>query len=169
MDTSAEATIKRQNWRFGLGVGLIGGGYVFLLLIPAVTNSALSLGMKSTLTGFCVISPPLTKIAAVAVMGRPGFNLVKQYVLKFFGRLWPDHVSRARYRFGLSLFTTAVIFDLMLPYFPGYLVDWKTHALFWSFVGDVGILAGVFILGPGFWFKVTDLFRYDEESGRSGR
>jgi len=163
METATAKTgAAQQGWRFGLGVGLIGGGYAFLLMIPAVTNSDMSLGMKSTLTGFFAISPLLTKIAAVAVMGKPGFNLVKQYVSRFFGRLWPDHVSRVRHRFGLSLFVTAVIFDLMLPYFPGYFVDWKAHGMFWSLVGDVGIVAGVFILGGDFWFKVMDLFRYSE-------
>ena len=59
---------------------------------------------------------------------------------------------------------TAVIFDLMLPYFPGYFVDWKAHGMFWSLVGDVGIVASVVILGGEFWFKVMDLFRYEDEN-----
>ncbi|HTP61777.1 MAG TPA: hypothetical protein VMJ14_06825 [Burkholderiales bacterium] len=168
MDTSAaETSAAQRGWRFGLGVGLIGGGYVFLLLIPAVTSSDLSLGMKSTLTGFFAISPLLTKLAAIAVMGKPGFNLVKRYVSMLAGRMWPDHVSRVRHRIGLSLFVTAVIFDLMLPYFPGYFVDWKAHGMFWSIVGDIGIISGIFVLGGEFWFKVMDLFRYEGENADS--
>jgi hypothetical protein len=151
-----------QGWRFGLGIALIVGGYGFLLLIPLVTQSDLSLAVRGTLTGLLAISPPLTKIAAVAVMGRPGFELVRRLVARFFGQLWPLHVSRARHRVGLSLFMTAVVFHLLLPYFPGYLVDWKANAMLWSVVGDAGMICGVFLLGGGFWIKVVALFRHDD-------
>src|SRR4051794_37535607 len=94
-----ETSAAQVGCRFGIGVGLIICGYVGLLLIPVVTNSDLSLGIKTPLAGLLAITPILTKIAAVAVMGKPGFNFVKQCVSKLLGRMWPDRVRRtSRYQ-----------------------------------------------------------------------
>jgi len=160
-NTTLETITAQLGWRFGIGVALIIGGYVPLALIPVVTNSNLHLGIKTALSGLFAITPFLSKIAAVAVMGKPGFNLVKQHVARSFGRIWPDRVSRTRYRFGIALFALSIIFDLLVPYFPGIFVDWKSNPVLWSIVGDVGIIVSFFTLGGEFWNKVMALFSYD--------
>ncbi|QIG48746.1 hypothetical protein G5V57_14035 [Nordella sp. HKS 07] len=160
-NVTLEASTTQLGWRFGIGVALIVGGYVALALIPLVTNSNLHLGVKTSLSGLLAITPFLSKIAAVAVMGKSGFNLVKQYVARFFGRIWQDRVSRTRYRFGIALFALSIMFQLLFPYFPGIFVDWKSNELLWSIVGDVGIIVSLIMLGGEFWNKVMALFSYD--------
>jgi len=162
MSSTAESPgLGSAGLRFGIGVVLIICGYLALLLIPLVTRSDLSMGLKTGLSGFLALMPVITKIAAIAVMGKPGFNLLKQHVFKFLGRFRPaDQVSRQRYRTGLVLFILALVFDSLLPYAPGYLVDWQANEIFWSLVGDAVLIVSLFVLGGEFWSKLAALFDY---------
>jgi len=160
--TAETAGLGQVGLRFGIGVILIIGGYAALALIPLVTSSDLALGLKTALTGFLATTPVLTKIAAVAVMGKAGFNLLKSYVFKFLGRFRPaEQVSRSRYRAGLVLFIVSLVFDSMLPYFPGIVIDWQANDVLWSVVSDVLLIASLFVLGGEFWSKLAALFHYD--------
>lgn len=151
----------QAGWRFGIGVVLVIGGYVAWALIPMVTVSDLSLGLKTPLTGFLAIMPVLTKVAAIAVMGKPGFNLLKYHVFKFLGRFRPaEQVSQRRYRIGLVLFVLSLVFSSLLPYFPGILVDWQASEELWSLVADAVLIASLFVLGGEFWSKLAALFDY---------
>lgn len=152
------------GWRFGAGVALIAIGYLALLLIPVVTGSNLSRGIKSAATGFILVMPLLTKVGAVAIMGKPGFNFLKQHVFAFLGRFQPAQtVSRERYRLGLIVLAAALLFGELLPYFPGIVVDWKQHEIFWSLAADLVMVISLFILGGGFWDKLRALFTYDSK------
>jgi hypothetical protein len=159
--------------RFGIGIILIIGGYAALALIPLVAGADLKLGIKTALTGFLAIMPVLTKVAAIAVMGKAGFNLLKDHVFKFLGRFRPvEQVSRRRYRVGLVLFVLSIVFGSLLPYFPGILVDWQENEVFWSLVSDVLLIASLFVLGGEFWNKLAALFDYNAkvsvQDGRTG-
>lgn len=150
------------GWRFGIGVILVIGGYVAWALIPLVAGSDLELSLKTPLTGFLAIMPVLTKVAAIAVMGKPGFNLLKSYVFKFLGRFRPaEQVSQRRYRVGLVLFVLSLVFSSLLPYFPGLLVDWQANEKLWSLVADAVLIASLFVLGGEFWNKLAALFDYN--------
>jgi hypothetical protein len=160
-DTVAEVSAADLGWRFGIGVALIFGGYGGWALIPVVTGSGMSVGVKSALAGILALMPLLGKVAAVAVMGKPGFNLLKKYLSKYLGGLWPDQVSRARYNAGLWLFVASLLFGALLPYLPGLLVDWNSNEALWSLVSDVGIIVSLLMLGGEFWSKMMALFKYD--------
>jgi hypothetical protein len=41
----------------------------------------------------------------------------------------------------------AILFDLLLPYFPRDYVNWESNGIVWSPLGDIGMIAGVFTLG----------------------
>lgn len=158
-DTAQAPGLGQVGWRFGIGIILIIGGYAALALIPLVAGADLKLGLKSALTGTLAIMPVLTKVAAIAVMGKPGFNLLKDHVFKFLGRFRPvEQVSRRRYRAGLVLFVLSLVFSSLLPYFPGILVDWQENEVFWSLVSDVVLIASLFVLGGEFWNKLAALF-----------
>jgi hypothetical protein len=160
--TASEMGVGNARFRFGIAVGLIMAGYVALGLIPVVINSDMTAGPKATLSGLLALSPMLTKIAAVAVMGKRGFKILKAYLFKFLGRFQPpENVSRERYRFGLILFVLSIVFGSLLPYFPGFLVDWKSDETFWSLVNDVLLIISLYLLGGEFWNKLAALFRYD--------
>lgn len=163
MSGTAQAPgLGQVGWRFGVGIVLIIGGYASLALIPLVAGADLGVGVKTGLTGFLALMPVLTKVAAIAVMGKPGFNLLKTHVFKFLGRFAPaEQVSRRRYRAGLALFVLSIIFGSLLPYFPGILVDWEANEVFWSLVADVMMIASLFVLGGEFWNKLAALFDYN--------
>jgi hypothetical protein len=70
------------GWRFAAGVVLIVGGYIAWTFIPVVVATDLSTGAKSALTAFLGATPFMTKLAAVAIMGKPAYDLFKRTVLK---------------------------------------------------------------------------------------
>jgi hypothetical protein len=72
----------RLGWRFAVGVVLIVGGYIAWTLIPVAVATDMPTGLKSALTALLGATPFLTKVAAVALMGRPAYDLFKRSVLK---------------------------------------------------------------------------------------
>lgn len=70
------------GWRFALGVVLIVGGYGAWSLIPAAVAADLHPGVKSGLTALLGATPFLTKILAIALMGRPAYEFFKRTILK---------------------------------------------------------------------------------------
>ncbi|WP_119303943.1 hypothetical protein [Dongia deserti] len=160
--TAQAPSFAQSGWRFGIGILLVAGGYVAWALIPLVAGADLSMGLKTPLTGFLAVMPVLTKVAAIAVMGKPGFNLLKTYVFNFLGRFRPaEQVSQGRYRIGLVLFVLSLVFSSLLPYFPGIFVDWEANEKFWSLAADAVLIASLFVLGGEFWNKLAALFDYN--------
>ena len=74
------------GWRFAVGTALIAGGYVAWTLIPLVIATDLEPTVKAALTGLFGATPFLTKVAAVALMGRPAYNFLKRTVADFVRR-----------------------------------------------------------------------------------
>ncbi len=83
-------TAEQIGWRFALGTVLIIGGYGAWSLIPVVIEADLEPSVKAALSGLIGATPFLTKVAAVALMGRPAYNFLKrtafQYLRKAAGR-----------------------------------------------------------------------------------
>jgi hypothetical protein len=77
-----DSSSTRLGWRFAVGVALIVGGYAAWSLIPVAVATDLHPGAKSVLTALLGATPFLTKVAAVALMGRPAYDLFKRTVLK---------------------------------------------------------------------------------------
>jgi hypothetical protein len=65
---------------------LIAGGYAAWLIIPVVVASDLAPKVKTALTAFFSATPLLTKLVAVALLGRPTIDFLKRHSLKFFRR-----------------------------------------------------------------------------------
>jgi hypothetical protein len=61
---------------------LIGAGYAAWSLIPVAIATELHPLAKSVLAALLGATPFLTKVAAVALMGRPAYDLFKRSVLK---------------------------------------------------------------------------------------
>jgi hypothetical protein len=82
---------EQIGWRFALGTVLIIGGYGAWSLIPVVIEADLEPSMKAALSGLFGATPFLTKVVAIALMGRPAYNFLKrtifQYVRKAAGRV----------------------------------------------------------------------------------
>ena len=82
---SARAT-DTFRWRLAIGAVLIVGGYAAWLIIPIVVASELSPGVKTALAAVLGATPLLTKIIAIALLGRPTINYLKKHPLKWFRR-----------------------------------------------------------------------------------
>jgi hypothetical protein len=150
------------GYRFAIGSGLIVCGYAALALVPMVAAADLTFGLKTALTGLISTTPLLTKIAAIAVMGKAGFNFLKEHIFNFFLRFRPvQRVSPLRYRTGLILFLLPVAGGWLEPFAPGLFVDWSENKIFWSLFGDAILITGLFVLGGEFWDKLKALFMYN--------
>jgi len=62
-----------------IGAVLIAGGYFAWLIIPLVAASELSPSAKTVLTAFFGATPLLTKLVAIALLGRPTINFLKKH------------------------------------------------------------------------------------------
>jgi hypothetical protein len=74
------------RWRLAIGAVLIAGGYVAWLIIPLVVASDLSPSVKTALAAFLGATPLLTKLIAIALLGRPTINYLKRHSFKLFRR-----------------------------------------------------------------------------------
>ena len=81
-------TADQIGWRFALGTALIIGGYGAWSLIPVVIEADLEPSAKAFLSGLFGATPFLTKVAAVALMGRPAYNFLKRTVFQWVRRKW---------------------------------------------------------------------------------
>ena len=72
------------RWRLAIGAVLIAGGYGAWLIVPLVVASNLSPNVKTALTAFLSATPLLTKLLAIALLGRPTINFLKTYSFKLF-------------------------------------------------------------------------------------
>ena len=88
------ATTNNALTEAGLPKGrLYAGGIIFIagflspLLVPLVTSSPLPVEWKTAISGLLLIGiPELAMLVAAAVMGKEGFNYLKQLLFGFFGK-----------------------------------------------------------------------------------
>ena len=150
------------GWRFAVGVVLIVGGYAALALLPVVVAANLKFGVKTVLTSLIAFSPLLAKIAAVAVIGKAGFNYLKESVFTLLGKFRPaQQVSRLRYRIGLVLFVLPIVLGMLERYAPEFISNRIENEILWSLIADFSLIVSLFVLGGGFWDKLRALFIYD--------
>jgi hypothetical protein len=88
---SQEVRPTQLGWRFATGVVLIVGGYAAWSLIPIAVTTDLSPAAKSVLTTVLGATPFLTKVVAVAIMGRPAYAFLKRTVANY---VWAGRAER---------------------------------------------------------------------------
>jgi hypothetical protein len=86
MNDSRPRASDTFRWRLAIGAILIVGGYAAWPIIPFVVASDLSPGVKTALAAVLGATPLLTKIIAIALLGRPTINYLKKHPLKWFRR-----------------------------------------------------------------------------------
>jgi hypothetical protein len=144
---------KPPKGRLIAGVAVFALGWIATLaLVPVITASAL----PSSLAGIVVfVGPKLGVLAAVAIMGRPGFVYLKA---KVFGLLQPPaDVGPTRYRVGIVMFVAALVLGFLEPY--GFFApQYGARGIRVSLAVDLLLVASIFVLGAGFWDKIRALF-----------
>ena len=162
------ATTNNSLTETGLTRGrLYTGGTIFVmgflspLLVPLVTSSPLPVEWKTVISGLLLIGiPELAMLVAAAVMGKEGFNYLKQKLFGFLGKHFapPEAVSLFRYRVGLVLILIPLIFGWLAPYISDYLPVFEEHRLLFAIIGDFLLITSLLVLGGEFWDKLRALF-----------
>ena len=158
------------RWRYRLGLTIFIVGFASPLLIPIVTASGLTTQWKTILSGALAVGiPEVFSIAAVAIMGKSGFNYMKERFFSFIRKHGPpERVSRMRYRVGLVMFGLPLLLGWSGPYLLHHIPGYETHRLLVGIVGDLLLISSLFVLGGEFWDKVRALFIRDARVVRDG-
>ena len=158
--TATKTDQPKAGWRFRLGLTTLIVGRLSPLLIPLVTRTALATEWKTIISGLLAVGiPEVFTVVAIAIMGKSGYNLIKERIFSFLKKHGPpDRVSLTRYRVGLVMFVLPVVFGWLGPYGVHRIPGYETHRLVVSVIGDVMFIASFFVLGGDFWDKVRALF-----------
>ena len=138
--------------------------------IPFVAGLGLSGTMATSVSGVLLIGAELFGVAAVAVMGKPGYLYIKNRVFSFLKQYGqPKEVSRARYNIGLVLFCVPILFGWLSPYFSDLIPGFMQNPLPYAVGGDLILLGSLFVLGGDFWDKIRALFVYSDRACSSNK
>ncbi len=153
----------QTGWRLRLGLTILIVGWLSPLLIPIVTRTSLATEWKTIISGLLAVGiPEVFTVAAIAIMGKSGYNLIKERIFSFLKKHGPpDRVSLTRYRFGLVMFVLPVFFGWLGPYGAHLIPGYEAQRFVVSLIGDVMFVASLFVLGGDFWDKIRALFVYD--------
>jgi len=144
--------------RIVAGVGVFVLGWVVTLsIVPIITASPLSTSAQATVSGIVVfVGPKIGVLAAIAILGKPGFNYLKR---KVFGFLKPPaEVGPVRYRIGIVMFVAAMLFGLLERYVGYVMANAIAPEIRSSIAIDVLLFASILVLGGDFWDKIRALF-----------
>jgi hypothetical protein len=152
-----------SNRRLVFGTVILIVGFLSPLLIPWVTSTDWSVGLKSFLSGFLAFGiPEIFMLIAIAVMGKPGYEFFKEKIAKFIQPfLPPDAVSQTRYRFGLTLFSIPILFGFLAPYLGHFFKGLHDVPISWYLGLDLVFVVSLFVLGGDFWDKLSGLFDHE--------
>jgi len=151
------------DWRFRIGVIVFVVSWCSPLLIPLVTASGLPAHWKTIISGALAVGiPEIGTILAIAIMGKSGFNLMKNRIFGFLKKHGPaDRVSLARYRIGLVMFGIPLLFGWISPYLQNLIPRFEENRLLLAAAGDLLFIGSLIVLGGDFWDKVRSLFVHD--------
>jgi hypothetical protein len=157
--TLAAAPDLPVGWRFRFGMVLFVLGIIPWALVVPLVLYKLPLGTLAAVTTVAMILQKATLIAAIVVLGKPGFAYLKGRLFGHLKGLAPAaEVGPLRHWIGVVLFC--------IPLLQGWLESWAGHVApqlvanrAWVDVGtDVMLVASLFVLGGNFWDKLRALF-----------
>ena len=158
--TATKNDQPKAGWRFRLGLTILIGGWLSPLLIPVITRTSLATEWKTIISGLLAVGiPEVFTVVAIAIMGKSGYNLIKNRIFSFLKKHGPpDRVSLTRYRIGLVMFVLPFLFGWLGPYGAQRIPGYETHRFWVSLIGDLIFIASFFVLGGDFWDKIRALF-----------
>ncbi len=154
-----------ENWRLKLSAVLFGLSFLVPLAgVPIVSAFDLSRTMTASVSGGLLLAGEILGVAAVAVAGKSGYALIKKKVLGFLKQYGPPNkVSSVRYRIGLVMFCTPIVFGWGAVYAASVISAFNIISMPYAVAGDLLLLSSLFVLGGDFWDKVRGLFIHDAE------
>ena len=160
---AGESAGPRPGWRFRIGMGLVVAGFLSPLGALVLPFIDLSTAMKATLGGaFLAGIPEVFTVAAIAVLGKPGFAYVKSRIMVLLRRYGsPKEVGPVRYYIGLTLWLIPAVYAWIIMYAPPEVIpgfpEYRVHM---GLTIDLLFVFSFFVLGGDFWDKVRALFMY---------
>lgn len=151
--------------RWKLSIALFGLSIVVPLFgVPIVAVLNFSRPVTASISGALLAAGELLGLAAVAVVGKPGYALIKKKILGMLRHYGPPRkVSRLRYRIGLVMFGAPLAFAWISPYAGGTIPGFQDNPLLYALGGDILFLSSLVVLGGDFWDKLRSLFVHDAE------
>ena len=160
MTEVSQANEPAVGWRLKLGVALFGLSIVLPVVgVPLIVVMGLSAASVATVSGAIIAGAELLGIAAVAIMGKSGFAYIKNRIFGFLKQYGPPaEVSRSRYTIGLVMFVVPIVFGWIAPYATDLIPGYSDNEFTYGIIGDLLLLASLFVLGGDFWDKLRALF-----------
>ncbi|MFC1570658.1 hypothetical protein ACFL4E_02630 [Candidatus Omnitrophota bacterium] len=148
--------------RFVSGIVVFALGQMTTLLIPFVSASSLQTEMKAVISGLLFfVTPQIGIVLAIAILGKAGYDHIRKIILTKLKKYGPPQVvSSLRYRIGLVLFATPLIFGWIEPYIDHWIGGLEISRNAIAVTGDVIFISSFLVLGGEFWDKVRSLFVY---------
>ena len=82
--TATKTDQPKAGWRFRLGLTILIVGWLSPLLIPVITRTSLATEWKTIISGLLAVGiPEVFTVAAIAIMGKSGYNLIKEGIFSF--------------------------------------------------------------------------------------
>jgi len=155
----------KSGWRLKAGIAIFILSIILPLAgVPAVMTLNLSASVMASVSGAMLVCAELMGVAAVAVMGKPGFVYIKSKVSGFFRQYGPpQQVSRRRYNIGLVMFCFPFLFAFISVYAHAYIPGYSANPIPYAITGDILLITSLFVLGGDFWDKLRGLFVYNDK------
>ena len=166
MQKSAPAEAGAPGWRYKAGLSLFVLAVASPAFAPLVAFIELSTEWKAIIAGFLVVGgPEVFTVAAIALLGKSGFNHLKAKLFAWFKSYAPKReVSRTRYNIGLTMLLAPLVFFWVASYVPQFLAFYTEHHLTINLIADFVFFASFFVLGGDFWDKIRALFVYEAKA-----
>ena len=176
-EVATQTAAPKAGWRIKTGFAIFLVSLFWPVLLPILPLIGLSAKAVATITGVMFVAAEVMLVAAAAIAGKDGFAYIKQRIfglLKSYGP--PQVVSETRYRIGLAMLATPLLFGFLSPYIGKHIPGLAEHQIAYAVAGDVLLLSSLLLLGGNFWDKLRALFIYqavavipDKPSGKKKR
>lgn len=158
---NASAALEPAKWRFKLGIALLCLMPILWLLLPLAAAADVSGSTIAALTGALFITNKVILLLVIAVMGKAGFQELKQHVFRHvsgFAASADIEVSAIRHRIGIIMFCLPLISSFLEPYVDALAPGLRPNSWALQLLGDVLLIGSFFVLGGNFWEKLRALF-----------
>jgi hypothetical protein len=149
----------KPGWRFKCGVAIFALKVILALCIPLLAMSSLSAARIAAITGAIFITNKLLMILMIAVMGKSGFQELKQILGRYLPNMSTDVVvGPVRHAIGLFMFCFPLVTAMMEPYVDNIWPGLRPNIWQYQLTMDIMLIASIFVLGGNFWGKMRSLF-----------
>lgn len=166
-ETPREAVPAPGGWKRRLGLGLLAYSVVPICTIEFIAMLPLSAAQIVTFGAIYIASGEIACFAAVALLGRPFIEGVKQRIKDFFRRSRqpspPKPIGKLRHYTGVTLLVASIapyymVLGVFLFSSPG--PSQSRGLLYLLLTGEGLFFLGLLVLGGEFWARLKKLFEW---------